>query len=380
MDDTLYWIFLSILSSPSKLGLYERVHLPPKEICNTLDIDSLTVPEYIAASYGCEPWSAASEIYQTCKKKNFKVVTFSDKNYPLLLKEIHKPPLVLYLQGANLQLPMVSIVGTRNSDKVSESIAFKIAYGVAKAGYGIVSGMAYGIDRFAHLGALKAEGATVGVLPGGIDTTYPQRNRDLYHMISISESSCLVSEYPPGIVAGQKWCFAQRNRIISGLSVATIVVKAPLDSGAMMTARYAIEQNRELLVCPGNAFDKGYSGCLELIKEGAALVSDFDDIMEILKSYSNSSGDSCSFEAVTAKETVCAESENGDFLKSVDLSKYSKVESLILSHLSKGDFDIDDFIRSFSLGTDEVTRAIVSLEIEGIILRKGNRIFRKKSF
>ena len=216
-DLTLSAIYLSILSSQARLRLYDSLWSDPREIKSQLNKAQCTVQDHIAEIYGREPDRASEAIAERCHKKNISVIPFQDERYPSLLREIHRPPLILYARGEISHGRMISIVGTRNSDRLSEEITLKLSSTLSTAGYCIVSGMAYGIDRFAHLGALNSGGRTIGVLPGGIDSIYPYRNRDIYGMIASSEGSSVISEYPPGIKSGQKWTFARRNRIISGI-------------------------------------------------------------------------------------------------------------------------------------------------------------------
>ena len=173
----------------------------------------------------------------------------------------------------------MAVVGTRKSDPKSALIARRISHDLSSQGFTVVSGMAVGIDREAHLGALDAGGKTVGVLANGIDIIYPWPNRDLYQAHRSTPGSALVSEYPPGIYVAGQWTFVRRNRIISGLCAGTVVVKAGERSGALITARHAVEQNREVFACAGNSFDEEYAGCHRLVRSGAVLVSSSQDIL-----------------------------------------------------------------------------------------------------
>lgn len=379
-EQTLAAIFLSILSSPVKLGLYENPGRAPDEIIYSLRPGEYKVQDHIAGIYGEDPARASELIAEKCLRKNITIVSCMDKSYPALLREIHRPPLALYLKGKLPQKRMISIVGTRNSDRQSEEITLKISSTLSVAGYCIVSGMAYGIDRFAHLGALDSGGTTVGVLPGGIDTIYPYRNRDIYNMISDSGASALISEYPPGIPPGQKWTFAQRNRIISGVSSALVVVQAPRGSGAMITARHAIEQNRDLFVCPGHAFDERYEGCHDLIRDGAMIVSRVEDILsEIDPGYKENAGysDAAAKYLQTGEEPGTASNECSPHRDSADIAAYSGIERELLESIYSGNTDIDLFTRKFSYTPDQVNRAVTVLEIEGVITRKGNNLLIK---
>lgn len=378
-EETIAWILLSILSSPVKLGLYEITGIAPGDVISTLDKGDLMVQEHIAAVYGKDPVKASELIAEKCLRKNITIVSFQDERYPPLLRETHRPPLVLYLKGNLHQNRMISIVGTRNSDSLSEEITLKISSSLSSAGYIIVSGLAYGIDRFAHLGALDSGGGTVGVLPGGIDTIYPYRNRDIYSMISESDKSALISEYPPGITPGQKWTFARRNRIISGVSSALVVVQASRGSGAMITARHAIDQNRELFVCAGNAFDIKYEGCNDLIRDGAMIVSRVEDILSVIDpGFCGSPGNSEALKDLHAGKEVAGEgSKIPAHGNNIDISRYSGIERDLIESIRSGGADIDSFTRKHSYTPEEVSRALTILEIEGVISRKGNSLIIK---
>jgi DNA processing protein len=381
-DLTLSAIYLSILSSQAKLRLYDSLWSDPREIKSQLNKAQCTVQDHIAEIYGREPACASEVIAERCHKKNISVIPFQDERYPPLLREIHRPPLILYARGEISNGKMISIVGTRNSDRLSEEITLKLSSTLSTAGYCIVSGMAYGIDRFAHLGALNSGGCTIGVLPGGIDTIYPYRNRDIYSMIDASGESSVISEYPPGIQSGQKWTFARRNRIISGISPAIVVVQAPKGSGAMITARYAIEQNREVFVCPGHAFDDNYEGCHDLIRDGASIVSRVEDILSVIEpgygeviSYSDKGGGRDTFD--TSEVPVKPELKTPAKPDRADFSGYSGIERELLESIASGNADIDKFTRNSSCSPDAVLGAITVLEIEGVITRKGNTLLLK---
>jgi len=232
---------------------------------------------HLTACYGNSPRDAAEKIAGVCDKISFSIIPITDCRYPRYLKEIADPPLVLYTRGGEIPEPSISVVGTRDSDPLSESVTERLCSSFCAAGYSIVSGMALGIDRAAHLTALKRGGATVGVCPNGIDHVYPQQNRDLFERAG--SGLVLVSEHPPRIRAG-KWAFARRNRIISGFSRKCVVVKASKRSGAMITARYAAEQGRDLFVCPGHSYDESYEGCISLINSGAVAIYDASSLID----------------------------------------------------------------------------------------------------
>lgn len=216
---------------------------------------------------------------------NHHLLCLSDPLYPPLLKQIADPPLVLFVKGDinSLLPPSIAIVGSRHSSLQGREITSSFAYNLAIQGFTITSGMATGIDGAAHKAALSANGQTLAVLGCGVEVVYPKRHTALYQQII--QQGCVVSEYWPSIgpFAGN---FPRRNRIVSGLSLGTLVVEANLKSGSLITARLAQEQNREVFAVPGSIAAGFNQGCHYLIKNGAKLVENVADIVEELESLS----------------------------------------------------------------------------------------------
>jgi DNA protecting protein DprA len=215
------------------------------------------VAGHVAAEYGGDPVDVARRIIERAEARFVRIITPVDDAYPQMLACIPDPPLALYCIGRVPRGEMVSIVGTREASIEGIAAAHRLAKDFSSMGITVVSGMARGIDRAAHLGALDGGSGTVGVLAHGIDRRYPFSNDDLFSLMEQSALSSLVSEYPPGVRAGQ-WTFALRNRIISGLSRAVVVVQAGVRSGAMITARYAAEQGRDVYAVGGFPYDESF--------------------------------------------------------------------------------------------------------------------------
>ncbi len=234
--------------------------------------------KFIEDVYGSDPEKCAVQIAEISAKKNIEIISFWDAAYPPLLREISSSPIVLFSTSRQIPKKCIAIVGSRKIDSRMKGVTRRIARDCSKAGYVIVSGMALGADREAHVGAMEAGGATIGILANGIDIEYPASNRDVFRDIKNSQNSLLISEYPPGCIAG-KWTFVKRNRIISGLSEALVVTRAGAKSGTLITANYALEQNREIFACPGLAFDEASAGTNKLIKDGAKLIDSSADII-----------------------------------------------------------------------------------------------------
>jgi DNA processing protein len=214
-------------------------------------------------------------------KAGLSIVPWFRADYPPLLREIPDPPILLWTLGdlSALARPAVAVVGSRRATPAGLTVARSLSRGLADAGIAVVSGMARGVDGAAHEGALEAGGRTVAVLGTGADVVYPREHADLRDRIS--RSGIVMSEYPPGMppFAGH---FPLRNRIISGLSSAVVVIEASERSGSLITARLALEQGREVLAVPGSVSSGRYAGCHALIKDGAALVETVEDVFHAL--------------------------------------------------------------------------------------------------
>lgn len=345
------------------------------------ELFKLSVQDHIRPVYGNDPLAAAEMILDACERSGAEVTVCGGEGYPPLLKEIKKPPVVLYNRGSFKADNAVSIVGTRKADTISREVAFRAASELSHAGCTIVSGMAAGIDRAAHLGALESKGSTCGVLANGIDIMYPAGNADIFRRISDSENSAIISEYPPGVRAG-RWTFVRRNRIISGISSASIIVKAASKSGAMITAGYAVEQNRELFVCPGNAYDNSYNGCHKLIREGANLFTSAAELLDEM-SYCIKSGElnNKAVQPSLFENTVNFKKNQQDYHSSVpavEMEGLSESEKSLLSAIEYNETDVDTLIRNTGLVSSEILETLIMLEISGYITRRGNLVALKK--
>ena len=209
-----------------------------------------------------------------------RLVTFADPAYPRLLREIHDPPLVLYVCGdvAALDTACVAMVGTRGPTQYGRETAARFGFQLAQAGVTVVSGLARGIDTESHKAALKAHGRTVAVIGSALDRLYPAENRDLARAIATS-GGAVVSEYPFGRSADRQ-TFPMRNRIVSGLSRAVLVIEAGVTSGTLITAGHALEQGRAVLAVPGRIDNPSALGCHKLLRQGARLAECVDDVLD----------------------------------------------------------------------------------------------------
>lgn len=218
------------------------------------------------------------------KKNNINIVNISEKSYPKLLKEIFYPPPLLFYKGDQILKSdyLLAIVGTRKCSAYGKDVAGYISRQLSKIGITIVSGVASGIDYWAQKAALEEKGSSIGVLGCGIDVIYPSENKDLY--IKLMENGSILTEFFPG-TPPLKSNFPARNRIISGISIGVVVIEADVKSGALITGEFALNQNREVFAIPGSIFNSESKGCHKLIKNGAKLVEDVDDILEEINQY-----------------------------------------------------------------------------------------------
>ena len=250
---------------------------------NHIEEPESDIPDRIARLV--EPGSAArgADLVGSLAERHIKLITLLDPTYPLMLKQIADPPLVLFYSGEcqALHRPAVGIVGSRKAGTYGRQVARQLAGELARLGFVIASGLAHGIDARAHTACLDVEGRTVAVLGSGIDTIYPRDHRDLGRRIVLG-GGAVISEMPPG-TPPKPFHFPIRNRIISGLSHAVIVVEAQPRSGSLVTARHCLEQGRELFAVPGPINQPGSQGTNQLIAKGEAqLVLSLESILEHL--------------------------------------------------------------------------------------------------
>lgn len=208
-----------------------------------------------------------------------EILTIDDRTYPKQLKQIYDPPKILYVKGNKeiLNNVGIAIVGCRNSTKYGELIAKNLGYYLAKNNVNVISGLARGIDSFAHIGAIYAKGKTIAVLADGLDRIYPKENIKIVEKI-IEYGGCIISEYPIGSPIDKKH-FPERNRIISGLSSGVVVVEAREKSGALITVDHALDQGKDVYAVPGNITVNQSFGTNLLIKDGAIPITNYKDIL-----------------------------------------------------------------------------------------------------
>lgn len=291
--------------------------------------------------------------WKKLEKEKIKIITIRDENYPKLLKEIYDLPAILYLKGElkkEENYPL-AVVGTRKMSFYGREVTEKIVRDLARYNLTIISGLALGIDGLAHKITLQEKGRTIAVLGGGLDekTLYPSIHKDLVKKI-VDMGGAVISEYPVGVWP-TKYSFPARNRIIAGLCLGTLVTEAPIGSGALITAKFALEQNREVFAVPGNIYNKNSEGCNWLIKQGAKVVTKTDDVLEVLN-----------LELLLKKEKkIIAE---------------TKEEEILLKYFSREPIHIDELIQRSGLPSSQVSATLSIMEIKEKVknLGQGNYI------
>lgn len=298
-----------------------------------------------------------------------KLLMIHEPGYPPLLAEIDNPPPALWLRGKAkaLSMPGVAIVGARNASALGLRTATRLSAELSGGGHIVVSGLARGVDAAAHRAALGY--GTVAVLAGGIDKIYPPENRDLAE--EILETGALISECPVGVEPTSKH-FPRRNRLISGLSMGVLLIEAAVRSGSLITARYALEQGREAMACPGAAEDPRAGGCNALIREGAALIRHGQDVLEALaapraRGFAEP-GNAFLFDA----DEYGDETMRDDYDALSDFDEGSEADSRALSEqilglLGPNPVDLDEIARQCGAEPSEFSMALLELDLAGQI-------------
>ena len=314
----------------------------------------------IAAEAGIERYTpcsaeAARQEMQRARAAGARMLAFGAPDYPAALTEIADPPPILWATGdtALLTRPMVALVGARNASSLGTRMARRMAADLTEAGAIVVSGLARGIDTAAHHGAL--EGGTVAVLAGGVDVSYPRENAGLAR--DIAANGLLLSEAPMGTDPTARH-FPRRNRIVSGLARAVVVVEAAARSGSLITARCALDQGREVLAVPGHPFEGRAAGCNALIRDGATLIRGARDVIE----------------ALALAPSPAPEPARPDHRPPE--SDADAFEARILDRIGTGPLSEDQLARDIDAPPERLARAIVALEVSGRITRAPGGLLR----
>lgn len=392
MSALKYWVWLTTqggLTGAARQALLEHFR-SPEEIYyarkeQLLQVEGLTPQQ--AAALDNKSLDRAQCILEECARKEIFLLTRQDALYPQRLLNIYDPPMLLYGKGA---MPMfdeevaVAMVGTRSCTPYGVRNARRLSYDMTRQGALVVSGLARGIDTQAHCGALQAGGLTAAVVGCGVDVIYPEENRRVYE--DILAAGVILSEYPPGTEPAG-WHFPARNRIISGLSLATVVVEAPEKSGALITATTALEQGRDVFALPGAVDAPGCVGSNRLIRDGAGLVTESWDV---LREYQSRFPHKLHREAdklpalqtyredKPGKKEQPAQKKQG--LRMIDGAEEGLTDDQIgvLQILDAQESKIaDDIAEEMEISVQRVMSAVTMLEIEGFVCREGlNRFLR----
>ncbi|MFO7870093.1 MAG: DNA-processing protein DprA [Kiritimatiellia bacterium] len=295
---------------------------------------------------------------EKAEKAGARIITVLDEEYPRNLKEIHDPPPVLYVRGGFVSgdRHAIAVVGSRRATHYGRGTAERLAYGLVKSGMTVVSGLAEGIDTAAHRGALSARGRTIAVIGSGLNCLYPPSNTDLAERIA--QSGAVVSEFPLDRQADRS-TFPIRNRVVSGLSQGTVVVEGGRRSGALITASQALEQGRTVFAVPGRIDSHSSAGANSLIKNGACLVSNVDDILN-------------EFEFLISPRHAGDDAEGRR-------APLTDREASVVALLENGESNVDALIRNTGMRPGEMSALILGLEMKKVVRMLPGRIVAKRT-
>lgn len=329
------------------------------ELLNVAQLPPKTIAQILEQRSRLDPITLWEELQQN----QIKVVTVADQHYPYLLRQIYTPPPILTYRGQLPALPYVVIVGTRHCTNYGRTVTQQLVQQLAKRGITIISGLARGIDAVAHQSVIDNNGQTMAIIGTGLnwEIFYPAEHQQLAEQI-INSGGCMMSELAfstPALPAN----FPRRNRLISGIATATIVIEGDLKSGAMITAKWALEQNRDVLALPGPITSPQSNGPNWLIKNGATPVLGVDDILLSL--------------GLEIPNTEPAPTARQQYSPTIDLSKLSPIAQKIFHELSTNENAvIDQLCQKLNLPADQGAMAITELELEGLISREGVAVRR----
>ncbi len=372
LDDLKYWIALKSVSGIGNLTFRALLDNfgSPSLIFNTpvsklTGINGITKKMAVAINNFSE-WDKVNQNFELLNKNKITVITYQDDDYPEKLKNIYDRPPFLYVRGSLMKDDInIAIVGSRRATTYGKYTTERISRELAQKGVTVVSGMARGIDSAAHRGALAARGRTIAVLGSGLDVIYPPENKILF--AEIIENGAVISEFPmgtPPIAAN----FPSRNRIISGMSYGVLVVEAGEKSGSLITARLALEQGREVFAVPGSVETPASRGTNRLIKEGAKLIENAEDILEeIIPQLEKTK---------VLSETLSSENESKLPAKEIELTK---IEKQVADFIFDKKIHVDDIIAQTNLSPADVLSTLMSLELKNLVTQHPGKYFSRTS-
>ncbi len=321
--------------------------------------------------------SAALKILSDCQKEGIRIIPRTSEEFPKRLLEIADCPTLLYAKGKTLSIddePVIAVVGTRRASAQGRSAANKIASEIAASGGVLCSGMARGIDSIAMESALKESGRVIGVLGCGLDICYPAENKNLMKQTELSGT--LISEYPPK-TRPERFNFPTRNRIVSAISLGTVVIEAPEKSGALITARVALEQNRDVFAVPSGIFEATARGSNNLIREGAVPIMSGRDVMA---EYVHLFPEKITLAPVATPEadakTVAVAEKEQFSLSEAFLAKHSPDEQAILRAISADELRLDEITARCDIPIAKLLSLVTMLEIRGSLKKLSDNRFK----
>lgn len=400
----VHWIWYAMLP---KLSLRQKCMLltrfpDPEELYHTEDFGNVPeIPADVAHVLEDKDLRAARQVVKTCAEKHISILTLGDAAYPSRLRNIADPPLVLYYRGVLPDLegqPVIAVVGTRKASAYGLNNARHMSRQIAACGGLVVSGGAFGVDTMALEGALETGAQTVAVLGCGADVVYPKNNKKLFDRIV--QNGCLISEYLPG-TEPRPWQFPERNRIISGLSNGVLVIEAPEKSGALITARRAFEQGRDVFAVPGNIDIDTFAGSNALLQDCAAAAlsgwdvmkdyaSQYPDIVEKREPVIRADADTVSPQQMQLQGREAGPSPDAD-KKYIDnpkpsayidlgkiLSQLDPEERQIVACLDSTPRPVDEVIAQAGLPAGKVLSALTRLALKGVVTNHPGRLVSAK--
>lgn len=361
MEHVLYWLWLTTKYeiAPSKIGELLKYFNGVDNLYLTKNFDGVHgISESVKLSLMNKDLSNAKSILEHTLRLNAKIVVYDDVNYPQILKNISNPPYVLYIQGKVLELDKVltiGVVGTRRATEYGRFVTDRLCREMAKAGAITIGGLARGIDTVGAWATLDAGGIAVGVVGNGLDIVYPSENEELIK--AITEKGCIISEYCPKTPPIAR-NFPVRNRIIAGLSRGVLVTEAPIKSGALITARYALENGRDVFAVPRDITETSLLGTNVLIQQGAKLVNSAEDII-------------CEFPYAEKiiPQKVEIQTEKKIIIDDKKYDKLNTSEKAIINLLKIKDMQIDEISRELKMPVNEVNTKLVMLEVKGFVMK-----------
>lgn len=321
--------------------------------------------EAAASIANFQDWEQVKVELELARKNNVNIITYHDELYPKKLLNIYdRPPYIYVLGSLDKDDINIAIVGSRAASSYGKYTTEKLSRELAMKGLTVVSGMARGIDSAAHRGAISVHGRTIAILGSGLDVVYPPENKKLFH--DILEHGAIISEYPLG-TPPRSSNFPARNRIISGMSYGVVIVEAGEKSGSLITARLALEQGREVFAVPGSIDSAGSRGTNKLIKQGAKLIENTDDILEEILPQ---------MEQINALKT--SNFSNQEETLSDPVGILGETDQRIYQCLSRTKIHIDDLIASAKLQSAEVLSSLTTMELKGLVLQHPGKFFSLK--